>query len=237
MSLLWKTSGNSERVSGLNGGAGDRIPGLFSKGGSPEAEAESRIGVGDREQQGLFPDFLRAVFFPGYGEIFVVIDVKPYSGPLEARAREGPMLRLKRKIMRVIEFSSLFHLVVGGFEGNPEKRSARIVRTIAQSRWLSVPRRMLVTTLFNASSYAVSTTKGHLIYHYFPSDALRCDIIESILRIKEDSYQGIFPDTAGPIRESVFSFAHLDVDTYQSTLSCLEFLYPENEPRRDHHFS
>jgi O-methyltransferase len=37
---------------------------------------------------------------------------------------------------------------------------------------------------------------------------------------------GYFPDTAGPLRERVFSLVHLDVDLYRSTLDCLEFFYP-----------
>jgi hypothetical protein len=39
-------------------------------------------------------------------------------------------------------------------------------------------------------------------------------------------YKGCFPDTAGPIAERNFAFAHLDVDLYQSTFDCLQFLYP-----------
>lgn len=39
-------------------------------------------------------------------------------------------------------------------------------------------------------------------------------------------YKGIFPSTATPIKGKKFSFVHLDVDTYTSTLSCLEFFYP-----------
>ena len=39
-------------------------------------------------------------------------------------------------------------------------------------------------------------------------------------------YKGIFPETAGPIEDRTFSFIHLDVDTYESTASCLEFFYP-----------
>lgn len=39
-------------------------------------------------------------------------------------------------------------------------------------------------------------------------------------------YRGMFPDTAGPVDETQFSFVHFDVDLYQSTLSCLEFFYP-----------
>jgi hypothetical protein len=39
-------------------------------------------------------------------------------------------------------------------------------------------------------------------------------------------YKGIFPTTAKPVEGKTFSFVHLDVDTYGSTLSCLEFFYP-----------
>jgi O-methyltransferase len=39
-------------------------------------------------------------------------------------------------------------------------------------------------------------------------------------------YKGIFPTTAKPVEGKTFSFVHLDVDTYKSTLSCLEFFYP-----------
>jgi hypothetical protein len=39
-------------------------------------------------------------------------------------------------------------------------------------------------------------------------------------------YKGIFPLTAGPVKDRKFSFVHLDVDTYKSTLDCLEFFYP-----------
>lgn len=39
-------------------------------------------------------------------------------------------------------------------------------------------------------------------------------------------YKGIFPETAGPIKDKKFSFVHLDVDTYESTLNCLNFFYP-----------
>ena len=39
-------------------------------------------------------------------------------------------------------------------------------------------------------------------------------------------YKGLFPETAGPIETKKFSFAHFDVDLYESTLACLEFFYP-----------
>jgi len=39
-------------------------------------------------------------------------------------------------------------------------------------------------------------------------------------------YKGLFPDTADPVINKEFSFVHLDVGTYKSTLECLEFFYP-----------
>lgn len=39
-------------------------------------------------------------------------------------------------------------------------------------------------------------------------------------------YSGIFPQTAGPVKDKIFAFTHLDVDLYRSTLECLKFFYP-----------
>lgn len=39
-------------------------------------------------------------------------------------------------------------------------------------------------------------------------------------------YKGKFPNTSEPIKNSSFSFVHLDVDIYESTLNCLNFFYP-----------
>ena len=39
-------------------------------------------------------------------------------------------------------------------------------------------------------------------------------------------YKGEFPETAKPIENRKFSFVHLDVDIYLSTLNCLKFFYP-----------
>ncbi len=43
-------------------------------------------------------------------------------------------------------------------------------------------------------------------------------------------YQGLFPDTAGPVADRRFSFVHLDVDLRSSTLGCLDFFYPRMLP-------
>jgi O-methyltransferase len=39
-------------------------------------------------------------------------------------------------------------------------------------------------------------------------------------------YKGRFPETAGGVAGRQFSFAHFDVDLYESTRACLEFFYP-----------
>ena len=39
-------------------------------------------------------------------------------------------------------------------------------------------------------------------------------------------YEGFFPGTAAPVENNVFSFVHLDVDLYESTLAGLKFFYP-----------
>lgn len=40
-------------------------------------------------------------------------------------------------------------------------------------------------------------------------------------------YKGFFPATADPVKNKKFSFIHLDVDIYSSTLDCLNFFYPK----------
>jgi len=39
-------------------------------------------------------------------------------------------------------------------------------------------------------------------------------------------YKGLFPSTADPVRDLRFSFVHLDVDLYESTIAGLRFFYP-----------
>ena len=39
-------------------------------------------------------------------------------------------------------------------------------------------------------------------------------------------YKGKFPETSNPIKDKKFSFVHLDVDLFQSTIDCLDFFYP-----------
>lgn len=39
-------------------------------------------------------------------------------------------------------------------------------------------------------------------------------------------YKGLFPATAEPVKDRKFSFVHLDLDIYESTLNSLKFFYP-----------
>jgi O-methyltransferase len=39
-------------------------------------------------------------------------------------------------------------------------------------------------------------------------------------------YRGLFPRTAETVKNKVFSFVHLDVDLYESTMDALNFFYP-----------
>jgi hypothetical protein len=43
-------------------------------------------------------------------------------------------------------------------------------------------------------------------------------------------HKGLFPESAGSVGDCRFSFVHLDVDLYQSTLDGLEFFYPRMNP-------
>jgi len=44
-------------------------------------------------------------------------------------------------------------------------------------------------------------------------------------------HKGVFPHSVGNVpRNEFFSFVHLDVDLYESTLNCLEYFYPRMSP-------
>ena len=56
--------------------------------------------------------------------------------------------------------------------------------------------------------------------------------VQHYLREYQDVYfyKGLFPTTSGPVADKQFSFVHLDVDLYESTLNCLKFFYPRMSP-------
>ena len=43
-------------------------------------------------------------------------------------------------------------------------------------------------------------------------------------------YKGLFPATAEPVKDRLFSFVHLDADLYESTIAGLQFFYPRMCP-------
>ncbi|OFY50842.1 MAG: hypothetical protein A2Y87_02280 [Bacteroidetes bacterium RBG_13_46_8] len=58
-------------------------------------------------------------------------------------------------------------------------------------------------------------------------NATSMQIVENLLKGYENCfiYQGIFPDTSGPIKDRKFSFVHLDTDLYDGTFQSLNFFY------------
>jgi O-methyltransferase len=54
------------------------------------------------------------------------------------------------------------------------------------------------------------------------------EIVKDLLREYENVffYKGIFPSTGESVKNKKFSFVHLDVDLYESTLDALKFFYP-----------
>lgn len=42
-------------------------------------------------------------------------------------------------------------------------------------------------------------------------------------------YQGLFPQTAGPVEEKTFCLVHVDADIYRSVRDCCQFFYPRLE--------
>jgi len=56
--------------------------------------------------------------------------------------------------------------------------------------------------------------------------AFYADVIDYLKEYSHASlYKGFFPETAEVVKDKKFSFVHLDVDIYQSTLDCLDFFY------------
>lgn len=43
-------------------------------------------------------------------------------------------------------------------------------------------------------------------------------------------YVGLFPETAGPLKDKMFCFVHADADLYQCTKDICEFFYPRMSP-------
>jgi O-methyltransferase len=97
------------------------------------------------------------------------------------------------------------------------------------------------------SAKVISSAKGDRHLHLFDSfkslpksagrDTIRTEpgqYFSDILTVKEylagfsnvHFHEGMFPETAGPVEKTLFSFVHLDVGSYESTVDCLRFFYP-----------
>ncbi len=63
----------------------------------------------------------------------------------------------------------------------------------------------------------------------FTKGAYRCsleDVQRYLKGLPVEYHKGLFPGTAAEVQDCRFSFVHLDVDLYHSTLDCLTFFYP-----------
>jgi O-methyltransferase len=65
-----------------------------------------------------------------------------------------------------------------------------------------------------------------------PQYACSLESVQAYLQSYPDLhfYKGLFPETAASLSDRTFSFVHVDVDLYRSTLACLEFFYPRLAP-------
>lgn len=85
----------------------------------------------------------------------------------------------------------------------------KIISWAITTRLLVFPRRIINAAI----SYVISVSRQH-----------RCDYLKEYSNVH--FYKGIFPFTAKLVEGKVFSLVNLDVDLYESTLSCLNFFYP-----------
>ena len=77
---------------------------------------------------------------------------------------------------------------------------------------------------------AASTPDGrvHAVKQYTCSLESVRDYLKAYPNVR--FYKGRFPDTADQVPPASFSFAHFDVDLYESTLACLKYFYPRMIP-------
>ena len=69
--------------------------------------------------------------------------------------------------------------------------------------------------------------------HGFSKGAYMCSLenVQQYLQgLPVEFHKGLFPGSATAAQDRHFSFVHLDVDLYQSTLDCLRFFYPRVNP-------
>ena len=89
----------------------------------------------------------------------------------------------------------------------------------------------------NSNLYLFDTFKGipetEDIDISFRKGLFKSDVIKVKNYLKDYSnveiFKGTFPNNIGYIESFKFIFVHLDVDTYKSTMNCLQFFYPRME--------
>lgn len=67
----------------------------------------------------------------------------------------------------------------------------------------------------------------------FTEGSFRCsldDVKQYLTGRRVEFHKGYFPGSASAVQDRRFSFVHLDVDLYQSTLDSLRFFYPRLNP-------
>jgi O-methyltransferase len=106
-----------------------------------------------------------------------------------------------------------------------------------------------VGTAFGGSARLISEYSGNKTIHLcdtfqglpkpgdlddkFSEGSYRCsleDVRQYLQGRRVEFHKGLFPGSATSLQGHRFSFVHLDVDLYQSTLDCLRFFYPRLNP-------
>lgn len=78
---------------------------------------------------------------------------------------------------------------------------------------------------------SVSENDTHFGTKYWKTGEFSNTSVENVKRYlskyeKIHFYKGKFPQTSDPVKNKKFSFVHLDVDLFQSTIDCLQFFFP-----------
>jgi len=111
---------------------------------------------------------------------------------------------------------------VGVYRGGSAKLLAKTVLTIFQS-----VKEVHVFDTFSGMPEIDSTKDNHHKKGDFAGTSL--DVVQKYLADCSNVFihPGFFPDTTQEILDIPFSFVHIDVDIYQSTLDCCKFFYPK----------
>lgn len=86
--------------------------------------------------------------------------------------------------------------------------------------------------LFDTFEGLPSATKHDATAHLNKDNLYACSL-ESVQQYLQPYpnvffYKGLFPDSAAQVpQDNTYSFAHFDVDLYESTLACLQYFYPK----------